>query len=122
MATKQPLQSVLTKAAGFELHAAFRSDRANADRSSSCTARDRKSTRLNSSHSLISYAVFCLKKNKNQTSSVGSDPKPPRRLPDLHIRLRMVGFPGAVNSQSTCRPVDTDVSELCDSPRRHLTD
>src|SRR5689334_24365797 len=28
-------------------------------------ARDRKSTRLNSSHSSISYAVFCLKKKKN---------------------------------------------------------
>src|SRR2546430_8284696 len=27
--------------------------------------RDRKSTRLNSSHSQISYAVFCLKKNNN---------------------------------------------------------
>src|SRR3712207_6941574 len=26
---------------------------------------DRKSTRLNSSHANISYAVFCLKKNKN---------------------------------------------------------
>src|SRR2546430_13348688 len=30
------------------------------------TGRDRKSTRLNSSHSQISYAVFCLKKKKNQ--------------------------------------------------------
>src|SRR5256885_3371227 len=32
--------------------------------------RDRKSTRLNSSHLVISYAVFCLKKKKNmkQTS------------------------------------------------------
>src|SRR2546429_3921680 len=31
--------------------------------------RDRKSTRLNSSHGYISYAVFCLKKkNKNQLS------------------------------------------------------
>src|SRR5207244_4769775 len=28
-------------------------------------ARDRKSTRLNSSHQIISYAVFCLKKKKN---------------------------------------------------------
>src|SRR2546430_4258404 len=28
---------------------------------------DRKSTRLNSSHSQISYAVFCLKKKKNDT-------------------------------------------------------
>src|SRR2546429_5914458 len=31
--------------------------------------RDRKSTRLNSSHGYISYAVFCLKKKKNHTSS-----------------------------------------------------
>src|SRR6476469_9226201 len=30
------------------------------------TRRDRKSTRLNSSHRCISYAVFCLKKNKQQ--------------------------------------------------------
>src|SRR3989454_7501968 len=30
--------------------------------------RDRKSTRLNSSHLVISYAVFCLKKKKNHTS------------------------------------------------------
>src|SRR3712207_8271844 len=28
--------------------------------------RDRKSTRLNSSHANISYAVFCLKKKKNK--------------------------------------------------------
>src|SRR5436190_15874055 len=28
-------------------------------------AEDRKSTRLNSSHTVISYAVFCLKKKKN---------------------------------------------------------
>src|SRR2546430_7159635 len=31
-------------------------------------ARDRKSTRLNSSHSQISYAVFCLKKKKKKTT------------------------------------------------------
>src|SRR5256886_6253173 len=30
-----------------------------------CEQADRKSTRLNSSHSQISYAVFCLKKKKN---------------------------------------------------------
>src|SRR5215204_6812335 len=30
-------------------------------------ARDRKSTRLNSSHTVISYAVFCLKKKKKNT-------------------------------------------------------
>src|SRR3712207_7463903 len=31
---------------------------------------DRKSTRLNSSHANISYAVFCLKKKKKKTSYV----------------------------------------------------
>src|SRR2546427_6863125 len=35
---------------------------------------DRKSTRLNSSHSQISYAVFCLKKKKeNNQSFTGND-------------------------------------------------
>src|SRR2546427_6947116 len=32
---------------------------------------DRKSTRLNSSHSQISYAVFCLKKKKKKTTNRG---------------------------------------------------
>src|SRR2546430_13354627 len=33
-------------------------------------AEDRKSTRLNSSHSQISYAVFCLKKKKQITNTL----------------------------------------------------
>src|SRR2546430_8551079 len=37
-----------------------------------CSHPDRKSTRLNSSHSQISYAVFCLKKKKRPPSSVQS--------------------------------------------------
>src|SRR2546430_13270866 len=39
------------------------------------TNTDRKSTRLNSSHSQISYAVFCLKKKKSQNydTLVGRD-------------------------------------------------
>src|SRR5687768_18325935 len=32
--------------------------------------RDRKSTRLNSSHGYISYAVFCLKKKKENTHTI----------------------------------------------------
>src|SRR2546422_6411346 len=32
--------------------------------------RDRKSTRLNSSHGYISYAVFCLKKKKKQANII----------------------------------------------------
>src|SRR3712207_8003630 len=49
--------------------------RARADRAGAAGAgppplrllRDRKSTRLNSSHANISYAVFCLKKKKTKT-------------------------------------------------------
>src|SRR5258708_21888303 len=36
---------------------------------------DRKSTRLNSSHQIISYAVFCLKK-KNYVHAVTTTPRP----------------------------------------------
>src|SRR5258708_26757884 len=36
-------------------------------------AGDRKSTRLNSSHQIISYAVFCLKKKKHQLWNRRSD-------------------------------------------------
>src|SRR2546430_7926775 len=36
---------------------------------------DRKSTRLNSSHSQISYAVFCLKKKKPQRRSTDTPPR-----------------------------------------------
>src|SRR5699024_12801359 len=38
---------------------------------------DRKSTRLNSSHVSISYAVFCLKKKKTNTSTAPSATKHP---------------------------------------------
>src|SRR5438270_2011606 len=37
--------------------------------------RDRKSTRLNSSHSQISYAVFCLKKKKKKKKNIKSKKK-----------------------------------------------
>src|SRR2546430_11770735 len=40
-----------------------------------CQSRvDRKSTRLNSSHSQISYAVFCLKKKKKKKSELCMKP------------------------------------------------
>src|SRR2546427_5746905 len=38
------------------------------------TERDRKSTRLNSSHSQISYAVFCLKKKKKTKQTIRHHP------------------------------------------------
>src|SRR5437763_8763189 len=40
-------------------------DRVTVYRTLKLLKRDRKSTRLNSSHRCISYAVFCLKKKKN---------------------------------------------------------
>src|SRR5437762_6374276 len=43
---------------------------------------DRKSTRLNSSHRCISYAVFCLKKKKNRKLNYTSDS-------DLHLTCYM---------------------------------
>src|SRR5438309_6736117 len=38
-----------------------------------CSHLDRKSTRLNSSHSSISYAVFCLKKKKNKKKNINKN-------------------------------------------------
>src|SRR5258707_4688572 len=48
-----------------------------------CFVQDRKSTRLNSSHANISYAVFCLKKKTNTT---GPD-YPPARARRVTDRL-----------------------------------
>src|SRR2546430_12942884 len=46
--------------------------------------RDRKSTRLNSSHSQISYAVFCLKKKKRVSHHAGGLV---RSLDDCAVRV-----------------------------------
>src|SRR2546426_7919884 len=47
-------------------------------------ALDRKSTRLNSSHLVISYAVFCLKKKKNIQSNSAI------RVQDIFFRSRTI--------------------------------
>src|SRR2546428_4151920 len=46
-------------------------------RADPANVRDRKSTRLNSSHDQISYAVFCLKKKKNSSNLLRSRTTPP---------------------------------------------
>src|SRR2546430_7283847 len=56
-----------------------------------CSSADRKSTRLNSSHSQISYAVFCLKKktkpdNHLKTSQLISKPDQ-AKTPSLTLSL-----------------------------------
>src|SRR2546422_8604734 len=53
---------------------------------------DRKSTRLNSSHGYISYAVFCLKKKKS------------------HVAMITVSRSGESSSMRTATPDDTTVS------------
>src|SRR3972149_5785881 len=58
---------------------------------------DRKSTRLNSSHSQISYAVFCLKK---KNAPFHSDPRARRRSP-FH---REAPPPAACSRGAPCSP------------------
>src|SRR5438034_5679132 len=48
----------------------LKSSRQNGVPVSFLTAVDRKSTRLNSSHTVISYAVFCLKKKKKNKNTL----------------------------------------------------
>src|SRR5687768_18330817 len=54
-----------------------------------CLAVDRKSTRLNSSHGYISYAVFCLKKKKKKPEHYDSPHHAQDRPPRRH-RLRLM--------------------------------
>src|SRR5256885_2446415 len=62
--------------------------------------RDRKSTRLNSSHLVISYAVFCLKKKKSQRAHAGM----------LHKRL---STPPALNCNPGPPPPRTCHQNAC---------
>src|SRR5256885_4555101 len=55
---------------------------------------DRKSTRLNSSHLVISYAVFCLKKKKKQQTRPESKEESSERRDLLHPPVR-AGSPRA---------------------------
>src|SRR5207245_11170271 len=67
-----PISSELDPGATFaahQVHNGFRIDRLQGGGAGVVeSARDRKSTRLNSSHGSISYAVFCLKKKKKKTT------------------------------------------------------
>src|SRR5258707_5376293 len=64
--------------------------------------RDRKSTRLNSSHANISYAVFCLKKKKNSRPQ-----QSPYEMEDCHLRRQHM----------THRSADRVAPAACDAAR-----
>src|SRR2546421_7090295 len=77
---------------------------------------DRKSTRLNSSHDQISYAVFCLKKKKNRiqprrqmrsllVKATGASRAPAERIVPTHTNP--VRTP-----QRTCTPTNSNVERL----------
>src|SRR2546426_8267653 len=64
-----PRELQLRGSVSLSLGAAQRARRRNGATDRGSLRRDRKSTRLNSSHLVISYAVFCLKKKKKETQN-----------------------------------------------------
>src|SRR6266851_8074353 len=69
MIRRPPRSTLFPYTTLFRSHPA-RLPRAHLQHDGGCrAARDRKSTRLNSSHITISYAVFCLKKKKNNKNT-----------------------------------------------------
>src|SRR5256885_9997058 len=71
--------------------------------------RDRKSTRLNSSHLVISYAVFCLKKKKNRASA-----RAPR--PATHTPMTAATVP--TSALHLCR-LTPEAQDCPDTPAGH---
>src|SRR2546427_6831096 len=65
----------------------FRSGSSPTPARAATTAGDRKSTRLNSSHSQISYAVFCLKKKKKK-KKIKDEPAYKRRMESTTVLVQ----------------------------------
>src|SRR2546422_1614776 len=62
--------SLMVDGARRAMRATYQREMDRLESSLSFLASDRKSTRLNSSHGYISYAVFCLKKKKKTRQSI----------------------------------------------------
>src|SRR5205809_4216456 len=81
-------------------------------------AGDRKSTRLNSSHGYISYAVFCLKKKKKIKKKLGNTPSKKRITGTWQTYTTLtVSIP---ESTPTCSK-HTTVTELTACTTTHAT-
>src|SRR2546421_4357230 len=87
-------------------------------RRKSLTVRDRKSTRLNSSHDQISYAVFCLKKKKKHKREMLSQKENDPEITLLPQRTHPLDLD---NNQRRPRPRARDghVGVWCLDQRRH---
>src|SRR2546430_6379308 len=72
--------------------------------------RDRKSTRLNSSHSQISYAVFCLKKKKNSFTEQGLRCL---ALRHVYIDAKLHFFVAHVRITSTSLKMHSSTNSFC---------
>src|SRR5438034_352344 len=83
---------------------------------------DRKSTRLNSSHTVISYAVFCLKKKKDQASPAGDVRGVPFFLNGCGDHAELHSFPTRRSSDlagaRTCRAACASCSPTSARPKR----
>src|SRR5207247_4405110 len=76
--------------------------------------RDRKSTRLNSSHDWISYAVFCLKKKKRKNNNINHNQN--------RFTLPNKAFSNIVKQANESQQCDTQVSHDCLQAQANLAD
>src|SRR5256884_3984363 len=74
---------------------------------------DRKSTRLNSSHGYISYAVFCLKKKNDQVAQALPPHRIARALLDLGKLAGDVMGPAGRVARMLAGPRGADQAERC---------
>src|SRR5437764_10916131 len=73
-------------------------------------ARDRKSTRLNSSHRCISYAVFCLKKKKKKQKSIHTTKKKTHTDAQIHTQKATAETPPANTHNAEPRDTHCDTA------------
>src|SRR2546421_4046965 len=79
---------------------------------------DRKSTRLNSSHDQISYAVFCLKKKKNTINHSTAELREVLALTSCKHRLTQTDSHGMLQQRSITKPLLQQTSiGMFDVPR-----
>src|SRR5256886_7470366 len=80
---------------------------------------DRKSTRLNSSHSQISYAVFCLKKKTRRIAKAPTEAHPDAHTELDHTNALELTVPTILSPQTTDQGVTEVTPQLVTRYRTH---